>query len=129
MSHENSMQIDQQELAPEYGRYIESKSNKGAMRFFIKALIIPLVVMLIILTGAAFIVANFSPAMYTQAKDILFEKVDFEKIIGRADVINKDILDSWLILNSEKHQGEELIQEEQTQQEMAQEKQLENQPN
>ena len=129
MTHENSMPIDQSELAPEYTRHVESKSNKGIMRFFIKALVIPLVAILIILTGSAFAIANFSPTIYTQAKDIIFDKVDFEKITGLSDSTNKEYLDSWLILNSDIHQGEELIQEEQTQEELVQQEQLENQPN
>ena len=118
MTHENSMQMDQQEITPEYGRYIETKSKTGIMSFFVKALVIPVFALLIILTGASFAVANFSPAMYTQAKDILFEKVDFEQLTGQPNSINKEYLDSWLILNSEKLQGEEkalqnTVQEEQ----------------
>ena len=118
MSHENSIQIDQQELPSEYGRYVETKSKNGIMSFFVKALVIPVFALLIILTGASFAVANFSPAMYTQAKDILFEKVDFEQLTGQPNSINKEYLDSWLILNSEKLQGEEkalqnTVQEEQ----------------
>jgi hypothetical protein len=112
MSHENSMQIDQQELTSEYGRYIETKSKNGIMSFFVKALVIPVFALLVIFTGAAFAVANFSPVMYTQAKDIVFENVDFEKITGQTDAINKEVLDSWLILNSEKQQDEAIAQEE-----------------
>ena len=133
MSHENSIPVDQSELASEYGRYVESKSKKGFMSFFIKALIIPVVAMLIILTGTAFAVANFSPATYTQARDIIFANVDFEKITGQPNAATKEMLDSWLVLGSELQQGEGLAQEEQTQeqhtqQQMAQEGQLESQP-
>jgi len=112
MTHENSMQMDQQEITPEYGRYIETKSKTGIMSFFVKALVIPVFALLIILTGAAFTVANFYPALYTQAKDILFENMDFEELTGQPDSINKEYLDKWLILNSEKHQGEATVQEE-----------------
>jgi hypothetical protein len=124
MSHENSIPTLQSELTPEYGRYVKTTSNKGVMRLFIKALVIPFAALLLILTGAAFTVANFSPVIYTQAKDILFEKVDFEKLTGRPASINKEFLDSWLILNSEKQQGEQEAEGEK-----AQEEQMESQHN
>ena len=101
MSQENSIPVLQSEIASEYRQHVESKSNKGVMTAFIKALVIPVVAILMILTGAAFAVANFSPAMYTQVKDNIFEKVDFEKLTGQPDSINKEYLDSWLILNSQ----------------------------
>ena len=62
--------------------------------------------------------------MYTEVKDNIFEKVDFEKLTGRPDSTNKEFLDSWLILNSEKQQGEEKAQ-----QETVQEEQIESQLN
>ena len=124
MSQENSIPVLQSEIAQEYGRYVESKSNKGVMGLFVKALVIPFVAVLIILAGTAFTIANFSPATYTQAKDIIFEKVDFEKITGMPDSTSKEYLDSWLIFNSEKQQGEEKTLEENTQ-----EAQIESQPN
>ena len=123
MSQENSIPVLQSEIAQEYGRYVESKSNKGGMSFFIKVMVIPFVAMLLILIGAAFTIANFSPAMYAQAKDIIFEKVDFEKLTGQPDSINKEYLDSWLILNSQA-----LPVEENAQQETLQEAQIESQP-
>lgn len=122
MSQENSIPVLQSEIAQEYGRYVESKSNKGAMSFIVKVMVIPFIAMLLILTGAAFITANFSPAMYAQAKDIIFEKVDFEKLTGQPDSINKEYLDSWLILNSQA-----LPVEENAQQEPLQEAQIESQ--
>lgn len=122
MSQENSIPVLQSEIAQEYGRYVESKSNKGAMSFIVKVMVIPFIAMLLILTGAAFITANFSPAMYAQAKDIIFEKVDFEKLTGQPDSINKEYLDSWLILNSQA-----LPVEENAQQETLQEAQIESQ--
>ncbi len=122
MSQENSIPVLQSEIAQEYGRYVESKSNKGVMSFFVKVMVIPFIAMLLILTGAAFTIANFSPAMYAQAKDIIFEKVDFEKLTGQPDSINKEYLDSWLILNSQA-----LPVEENAQQETLQEAQIENQ--
>ena len=123
MSQENSIPVLQSEIAQEYGRYVESKSNKGVMSFFVKVMVIPFIAMLLILTGAAFTIANFSPAMYAQAKDIIFEKVDFEKLTGQPDSINKEYLDSWLILNSQA-----LPVEENPQQETLQEAQIESQP-
>ena len=123
MSHENSLQIDQSELSSEYGRYVESKSNKGVISFFVKVLVIPFFAMLTILIGAALTVANFSPAMYAQAKDIIFEKIDFEKLTGLPDSTNREILDNWLILDLK-----ELLGEEKAQQETLQEKQIEIQP-
>ena len=133
MSHENSIPVDQSELASEYGRYVESKSKKGFLSFFIKALIIPVVAMLIILTGTAFAIANFSPATYTQTRDIIFANIDFEKITGQPNATTKEVLDSWLVLNSEINQGEGQVQEEQSQEQhmqeqMAQDGQIENQP-
>lgn len=122
MSQENSIPVLQSEIAQEYGRYVESKSNKGVMSFFVKVMVIPFIAMLLILTGAAFTIANFSPAMYAQAKDIIFEKVDFEKLTGQPDSINKEYLDSWLILNSQA-----LPVEENAQQETLKEAQIENQ--
>ena len=122
MSQENSIPVLQSEIAQEYGRYVESKSNKGVMSFIVKVMVIPFIAMLLILTGAAFITANFSPAMYAQAKDIIFEKVDFEKLTGQPDSINKEYLDSWLILNSQA-----LPVEENAQQETLQEAQIESQ--
>ena len=124
MSQENSIPVLQSEIASEYRQRVETKSNKGVMSLFVKALIIPLFAVFIILTGVAFSIANFSPTMYTQAKDIIFEKVDFEKLTGRPDSINKEYLDSWLILNSEKQQAEE-----KTQQATLEEEQTENQLN
>lgn len=118
MSHQNSIPTLQRELASEYGRHVQSNSNKGFMRTFFKVLVMPFVAMLIILTGASFTVANFSPAMYTQAKDIIFANVDFEKITGQTDLINKQFLDSWLILNSDKQQGEGIAQGEMAQEEL-----------
>ena len=119
MSQEDSIPVLQSEIATEYRQHVESKSNKGIMRLFVNALIIPFFAILIILTGAAFTIANFSPVMYTQVKDNIFEKVDFEKLTGRPDSTNKELLDSWLILNTEKLQAEkkaqqETLQEEQT---------------
>ena len=124
MSQENSIPVLQSEIASEYRQLVDTKSNKGVMRLFVNVLIIPFIAILMILTGAAFTIANFSPAMYTQVKDNIFEKVDFEKLTGRPDSINKEFLDSWLILNSEKQQGEE-----EAQQEPVQEEQIESQPN
>jgi len=124
MSQEDSIPVIQSEIAKEYRQQVESKSNKGVMTAFIKALVIPFVAILMILTGAAFTIANFSPAMYTQVKDNIFEKVDFEKLTGRPDSTNKEFLDSWLILNSEQLQGEEIAQ-----QATGQEEQIESQPN
>ena len=125
MSQENSIPVLQNELAPEYGRYVESKSNSGGIvGLIIKALVISIVATLIILTGAAFAIANFSPAIYTQAKDIIFEKVDVEKLTGLPDSTSKEYLDSWLILNSEQLQGEEKAL-----QEPLQEQPIESQPN
>lgn len=120
MSHENSAQVIQNELASEYGRRVIANSKKGSRGIFVKALVIPLIALLIILIGTSFVIANFSPATYTQAKDIIFAKVDFEKFTGQSNAINKEILDSWLILNPEIQQGEvnaleEKAQEEQTQ--------------
>ena len=112
MSHENSAPAIQRELASEYGRYVKSNSNKGILRFIVKGLLIPFVAILIILTGASFILANFSPAMYMQARDIIFEKVDFEKLTGQTNSVNKEYLDSLLILNPEKQQGEAIVLEE-----------------
>ena len=112
MSQEDSIPVLQSEIASEYRQQVESKSNKGIMRLFVNALIIPFVAILMILTGAAFTIANFSPAMYTQVKDNIFEKVDIEKLTGRPDSTNKEFLDSWLILNSEQLQGEEKAQQE-----------------
>ena len=119
MSQEDSIPVLQSEIATEYRQHVESKSNKGIMRLFVNALIIPFFAILIILTGAAFTIANFSPVMYTQVKDNIFKKVDFEKLTGRPDSTNKELLDSWLILNTEKLQAEkkaqqETLQEEQT---------------
>jgi len=119
MSHENSAPAIQRELASEYGRHVQSNSNKGIMRFVVKGLLIPFAAMLVILTGASFALANFSPAMYTEAKDIIFEQVDFEKMTGQTDSINKEFLDSWLILNSENQPGEEIALEETTLEEKA----------
>ena len=123
MSQEDSIPVLQSEIASEYRQQVESKSNKGIMRLFVNALIIPFVAILMILTGAAFTIANFSPAMYTQVKDNIFEKVDIEKLTGRPDSTNKEFLDSWLILNSEQLQGEEKAQQE-TEQEVQIESQL-----
>ena len=125
MSQENSIPVIQSEIASEYGRYVESKSNKGAMGFFIKVLVIPFAAMLIIITGGAFAIANFSPASYTQAKDIIFAKVNVEKLTGMPDSIAREHLDSWLILNSEKPQGAEIAQELPVQKEPVQEEQIE----
>ena len=107
MTQEDSIPVLQSEIATEYRQHVETKSNKGIMRFFVNALAIPFVAILIIVIGAAFTIANFSPAMYTQVKDNIFEKVDFEKLTGRPDSTNKELLDSWLILNSQNLQGEE----------------------
>ncbi|MEJ2179597.1 MAG: hypothetical protein P8Y28_03970 [Gammaproteobacteria bacterium] len=123
MSQEDSIPVLQSEIAAEYRQQVESKSNKGIMRLFVNALVIPIVAILMILTGAAFTIANFSPAMYTQVKDNIFEKVDIEKLTGRPDSTNKEFLDSWLILNSEQLQGKEKAQQE-TEQEVQIESQL-----
>ena len=124
MSHENSIATMQRELSSEYGRYLKSNSDKGFFKFLVKGLIIPLFVLLIILTGASFIIANYSPAMYTQAKDIIFEQVDFVKLTGQTDVVNKEILDSWLVLNPENRQMEQIVPGA-----MVLEEQTESQPN
>jgi len=112
MSHENSMQINQREMASEYGRYVETKSNNRIIGIIVKALIIPLIALLLIVAGAAFGIANYSPNTYTQAKDIIFEKVDFEKLTGLPNSTSKEYLDSWLILNSEQQPVEEKAQQE-----------------
>ena len=125
MSHENSLQIDQSELATEYGRYVESKSKKGPVRLLFKVLVIPLVLLLIILTGAAFAIANFSPAMYAHAKNIIFAEIDVEKLTGLPNSIAREHLDSWLILNSEQQQMGTIVREESTQNETVQGDQLE----
>ena len=65
-----------------------------------------------------------SRAVFTQVKDNIFAKIDFEKLTGQPDSINREYLDSWLILNSDNLQGEET-----TQQEPVQEEQLEDQLN
>jgi len=116
MSHENSMQINQREMASEYGRYVETKSNNGTMKRIIKALAISLIALLVTVTGGAFAIANFSPATYTQIKDIVYEKVNIEKLTGLPDSTSKNYLDSWLVLNSEQLPVEEKAQQE-TQQE------------
>ena len=127
MSHENSMQINQEELASEYGRYVEAKSKKGVMRFTIRVLLIPFIAMLIILTGAAFIVANNSPALYAKAKDIVFEKVDIEKLTGLSNATSSEYLDNWLVINAEQQQAEGQVENE-SQQATMQEQQSEIQP-
>jgi hypothetical protein len=119
MSHENSARAIQSELASEYGKYVKAKSNKGIANFIVKVFVIPGVALLIVLTGASFAVANFSPATYTQVKDIIFAKVDVEKLTGQPNAINKELLDSWLVLSAAEQQGqpkaqEELVQEQQT---------------
>ena len=118
MSHENSVPVIQSEIATEYRQYVKSNSNKGIMGSIVKVLVIPFVAMLVILTGASFTLANFSPAMYTQVKDVIFEKVDFEKLTGQTDSINKEYLDSWLILNSEIQQEEGIAMEQKAQEEI-----------
>jgi hypothetical protein len=128
MSHENSMQINQDELASEYVRYVESKSSKGIMSFFVKALVI-IVLALVIVTGGAFAMANFSPTTYAQAKDIIFENIDVEKITGLTDSTSKEYLDSWLILKSQPQQSEEAMLDQKAQGEIAQEEQPESQLN
>jgi len=107
MSQQNSIPAIRNELASEYGKYIAAKSNRGFLGFIIKRLIVPLVAVLVILTGAAFALANFAPARYTQVKDILFTKVDLEKLTGRSNSVNKEFLDHWLILNAAKQQDDE----------------------
>ena len=94
------------------------------MGVFVKVLVMPFLAMLVILIAASLTIANFSPTMYTQAKDIIFEKVDFEQLTGQTDSINKEYLDSWLILNPEKQQGEAIAHEE-----MLLEEQIETPPN
>lgn len=120
MSHENSAPAIQRELASEYRRHVKTNSNNGFMGILLKVLVIPLFAILILLTGASFAIANLSPAMYTKAKDIIFEKVDFEKITGQTESVNREYLDSFLILNPEEQQGEQLAQDALAQEEPAQ---------
>ena len=120
MSHENSLQIDQSELASEYGRYVETKSKKRPIRFLIKALVIPVVTLLIILTGAAFAVANFSPATYALAKNIIFAEVDVEKLTGLSDSTAREYLDNLLIINTEQQQMGTIVRDETAQKETMQ---------
>jgi len=125
MSHENSLQIDQSELSSEYGRYVESKSKKGPFRFLVKALVIPVVTLLIILAGAVFAVANFSPATYALAKNIIFAEVDVEKLTGLSDSAAREYLDNLLIINTEQQQMGTIVREDVTQKETAQSNQVE----
>ena len=125
MSHENSLQIEQSELASEYGRHVEAKSKKSPMRFVFKALAVPVIALLVIVTGAAFAIANFSPATYSQAKDIIFANIDIEKLTGLPDSTVRQQLDNWLILNSEQQQMGTIVQEEPAQKEAVQSDQLE----
>lgn len=120
MSHENSAPAIERELTSEYRRHAKLKSNKGFMGILLKVLVIPLIAMLILLTGASFAVANLSPAMYTKAKDIIFEKVDFKKITGQTESVNREYLDSFLILNPEEQQGEQLAQDALMEEELTQ---------
>ncbi|MGD8641157.1 MAG: hypothetical protein PVG89_11050 [Gammaproteobacteria bacterium] len=128
MSHENSIQINQDELASQYRRHVQAKSSKGMMNYLVKALVI-IFLALVILTGATFALANFSPTTYAQAKDIVFANVDIEKITGVPDSTSKEFLDSWLMLNSEKQQNEYMTQDEKVPGAIVREEQTENQPN
>ena len=112
MSHDNNTLVAQHELASEYGRYVESKRKKGPVRFIIKSLVVPVIAMLVVAAGAAFSVANFSPATYTQAKDIIFANVDIEKLTGLPRSVATEQLDSWLILNVEQQQVGSIVREE-----------------
>jgi len=112
MFQQNSIPAIQNELRSEYGKYIAAKSNNGFLRFIVKGLIIPLVALLVILTGSAFILANFAPARYTQVKDIIFTKVDFKKLTGQPNSVSKEFLDHWLILNPEKQQSDKAAPQE-----------------
>lgn len=112
MSHENSAHVIQRELASEYGRYVDKKTNSGFISFFIKALAFPLIAMLLVLTASAFAIANLSPAMYTQAKDTIFSTLDFEPLTGQPNSVSKELLDSWLILNSENQPQKAIVEEE-----------------
>ena len=126
MSQENNTLVAQHELASEYGRYVESKRKKGPVRFIINALVIPVIAMVIVVTGAAFVVANYSPATYTQAKDVIFANVDIEKLTGLPSSAAKEQLDSWLILNSEHQQAGSIVREEPVKEETAQGNQKDN---
>ena len=125
MSHDNSMQISQPELRAAHGRYVEPKSNKGLMGLIIKALVIPLLALLVILIGTALSIANFTPTTYTQVKDYIFEKVDVATITGLPDTTNKEILDSWLVLNPEQLPSGEKAQELSAQKESVPDEQTE----
>ena len=97
------------------------------MRFTTRVFLIPFIAMLIILTGAALIVANTSPALYAKAKDIVFEKVDIEKLTGLSNATSREYLDSWLVINAEQQQTEGQVENE-AQQATMQEQQTEIQP-
>ena len=116
MSQHNSIPAIHNELRSEYGKYIAAKSNKGFFRLIIKVVIIPLVALSVMLAGAAVFVANFAPARYTQAKDIIFSKIDFERLTGQSNSVNKELLDRLLILNSPKQQLDEQATQEKLQQ-------------
>lgn len=111
MSQENSILIDQHELASQYRRYADSKSRKGPIRFLLKTVLIPGFVLLLILIGAAFATANLSPSTYTQAKDIIFANIDVEKLTGLPDSQAREYLDNWLVVNSNKQQEIEIAKE------------------
>ena len=107
MSQQNSIPAIRNELASEYGKYMTAKSNKGFLRLIVKGLIIPIVLLLVMFTGTAFVLANYAPARYTQVKDIIFTKVDFEKLTGQSNSVTRDMLDHWLILDAAKQQHDE----------------------
>lgn len=128
MSHEHSMQINQDEVPPEFRRHVPPKKRNGIMSFFVKLLVI-IAFTLIALTCAAFAIANFSPTTYAQAKDIIFEKVAIAKLTGRPDSVNKEYLDSWLVFNSDKQQVEDTGVDEKAQGEIVREDNSERQLN
>lgn len=111
MSQDNSMYVDQREMASEYGRYVEAKNKKGFLRFVIKALVLPIFALALILAVATFLVANNSPDTYTQAKDIFFANVNIEQLTGMPASVVQEHLDNLLILNSEKQEGVAVISE------------------
>ena len=112
MYQEQSMRINQRELASEYGRYVDAKNQSAFYRFFIKGLVLPIIILSLIIAGAVFLIANNSPETYAKAKDIVFANVDIEKFTGVPDAMAREQLDSWLIVNAEEQQEPLIAQEE-----------------
>jgi hypothetical protein len=98
------------ELEEEYERYSYERENNLTRKIsrLIKTIVIKSVLVIVVIVGTAFVIANFAPEAYTKIKDTVFETVDIEQITGRPDSVNKKLLDTWLIVDTEPVEQKEM---------------------